>query len=246
MAIRAARIVFVSTALVAATLLLLWWNAREQPVPIDPKDAPWIGLPKSGMDATQPQIRQVIRVGFIGEGWSNQDDSLAFQCGNESGISQVRERYVAYVGRNPWSPSWKAIFDVSGQHVDVSLSTSQLFMPPPPPAGDGQSASRRYLVPVIHLSRTRAQLEPIRAAWSETILWDDPQNEWFNRCGDGNPVFLQACIDGRYAARFRNCDAPSSRASSKLWQAFNELLPPPPKPEWRDAAGNLIPDDRVN
>lgn len=243
MAIRAPRIALVSASVIAPALLWLWWNARDQPAPVDPDGAPWIGLPKSGMDATQQSTRQVLRLGFWGDG-RDPAESLAFRCGSESETLPTKERYVAYIGRNVWRPYWRVIFDVRGQQVDISLSESRLFEPPPPPTFNGQNVDRHYYFPTTRLQKTRHQLELIRAAWNDADLWHAPQDERFDRCGDGNPVFLEACIDGRYAARFRNCDIASANSTSRLWQAFNDLLPPPPKPEWRDAAGNPIPDNR--
>jgi len=242
MAIRASRIAWVGVVVVAALSAWMLWHARQQPAPTDPDDAPWIGLPKSGMDATQPSVRMVLHFGFISEGWSRPGDSLAFQCGNDPGSSQIKERYVAYIGRDALTPSRKVVFDVNGQNIDISVSASRLFMSPPPPSINGNTTDVCYFAPVAHLHRTRDQLESIRTTWSDASLWHDAQDDEFDRCGDGSPVLLEACIDGRYAARYRNCNSRAMKATLNLWRAISGSLPPPPKPEWRDANGNLVPD----
>lgn len=244
MAIRTSRVVFASTALVAATLLLLWWNAREQPVPVNPKDAPWIGLPKSGMDATQFPIRQILFFGSHGEGWNNQGNSLPYQCGEDSPSSNIQERYVAYIGSH-WGKFRKVTLDVHGDAIDVSVQTdSNLFVLPSFP--DTSRADPLPYFPSIHVSKARSELEPIRVAWSDADLWHSPQSKNAFSCHDSAPLFLEACVNGKYAARFRNCDVSIVNFTSKLWHAINDLLPPPPKPEWRDADGNPIRDNPPN
>jgi hypothetical protein len=243
MAIRASRIAWVSVAVIAMAVMWLWQNARERPSPLDPNAAPWIGLPKSGMDATQQSVRQVIDAGLRSDG-ADPTQSLAFQCGSEYGPVPIKERYVAHIGPNIWGPYWKVVFNVSGQQIDVSLKeSSQLFMPPPPPPPDYRAGGATLFSETLRVSKARADLVRIRDLWSDARLWQAPQDIKGFSCSDGDPVFLEACVDGRYAARLRNCDPAVMETTNKLLQTFKELLPSPPKPEWRDATGNPIPDN---
>jgi len=231
-------------AVAVAVLLWLQWHNRQQPAPVDPNDVPWIGLPNSGMDATQPPIRQILFFGSRGEGWNNQRDSLAYQCGEDSPSNNIQERYVAYVGSH-WGKFRKVALDVHGDAIDVSVQTdSNLFVLPPFP--DTSRADPPPYFPSTHVSKTRAEIEPIRVAWNDAELWHSPQSGNAFSCHDSAPLFLEACVNGKYAARFRNCDASIVNSTSKLWHAINDLLPPPPKPEWRDAAGNPIPENQPN
>lgn len=208
-------------------------------------NSPWIGLPKSGMDASEYPTRATILHAAATDGWPDDSHaSLASQCGSpyEMQDSKLVERYVARIGADAWSPFWKITLDVNGDRVDVSLSYDSPVPPPPPPppAIHPQESSPTLIVPVAHIEKSRADLERIRMLWSDEALWHAPQDGAYFSCLDGNPVFLEACIDGRYAARARNCNASAFEATDKLWHAFKALLPPPPKPEWRDAEGNVL------
>jgi hypothetical protein len=249
MAIRASRIAWVGMAVIAVVVLWLWWNARERPAPIDPNDAPWIGLPKSGMDATEQNTRMLMSRAFEYGRESSYSDSgsLAFECGEQHWRQSFdgKERYIARIGEGAWGPAWKVILDVHGDRIDVAWTEADSVIPPPPPPpayrGKGKIPDLTLVTRVAHTSKSRAELEPIRALWNDQALWHAPQDSSVFGCFDGDPIFLEACIDGRYAARFHNCDPPTLNTTSKLWQAFNDLLPPPPKPEWRDATGNPVP-----
>ena len=239
MAIRPSRILLASAALVAAALLGMWWNARGRVAPIDPNNSPWIGLPKSGMEATQPPIRQILFFGSHGEGWNNRGDSLAYQCGEDLPSGNIQERYVAYIGSH-WGKYRKVALDVHGDAIDVSIQAdSNLFVFPPYP--DRSQTDPSPYLPSTHVSKTRADLEPIRAAWDDANLWHSPQSGNAFSCYDSAPLFLEACVNGKYAARIRNCDASIVDSAGKLWHAINDLLPPP-ESDGRDAAGSVIPE----
>jgi len=246
MAIRTSRVLMVSVALLAIVLLWLWWNGRERPAPDDPNDAPWIGLPKSGMDATQLPIRVAINAGFrLQETDSN--GSLAFACGQEDAAGWIKDRYIAHVVANSHAEARKIVLDVHGQQIDVSVSSEEnLFLPPFPDSRSLSEAGFQLYRPAIHLQKSRVELEPIRASWNDANLWRAPQDDRFYGCSDSVPIFLEACVNGRYAARLRNiCDPITGKAVSRLWQILNNHLPPPPKSEWHDAVGNPVPESVI-
>lgn len=208
-----------------------------------PRDtyAPWIGLPKGGMDASNAPTREVIRQGFEMDGTRDPIASLVSQCGGfyREQDHKLKERYIARIGAGAWGPFWKIVLDVNGDRIDVALSDGSPIPPPPPPPGHPQY-DWNLIEPATHIEKSRADLERIRVLWNNEALWHAEQDSEAFQCLDGNPVFLEACIDGRYAARARNCNEPAFEATGNLWRAFNELLPEPPKSEWRDAKGNSI------
>ncbi len=193
------------------------------------------------MDASQAPTREVIRQGFEIEGTRDSIASLASQCGGlyREHDSKFRERYIARIGAGAWGPFWKIVLDVDGNRIDIAVSDGSPIPPLPPPSGHPQH-DLTLIKPVMRIEKSRADLERIRSLWSDEALWHAPQDAVAFQCLDGNPVFLEACVDGRYAARARNCNEPAFEATGKLWRAFNELLPAPPKQEWRDAKGNAI------
>ena len=182
------------------------------------------------MDATQWSVRQVINHSFIG-GSRYQGDSMSLECGNESQTPEAKNRYAALIGNGWHGPYWRITMDVHGELVDISVRDG-LFPPPPPPMHGKESS---LFSPTLTLQKTRADLVRVRELWNDSSLWHAPQKEEAFSCKDGDPVFLEACVDGHYAARWLNCDSPAQEATIKLWRAFNEALPPSPKPEWRDA-----------
>lgn len=203
-------------------------------------NSPWIGLPKSGMDASDYPTRATIL--HATNGWPDDSHaSLASQCGSplEMQNSELGERYVAHIGADAWGPFWTVVLDVHGDRIDITWGYD---LPPPPPPSDSSPDDYHLtsVTPVAKVQKSRAELEKIRGIWSDEALWHAPQDGAYFNCLDGNPVFLEACIDGRYAARARNCNASTFEATDKLWHAFKTLLPPPPKPEWRDAEGNVL------
>ena len=170
---------------------------------------------------------------------SNDDqDSLAFQCGSFFREPQFGERYIANIGESVWGPSWRIVMDVRGEDIHFSWGQGDLVPPPPPPphVTDGLN----LVTPISTLTKPRSEVENIRELWRDPDLWDAPQDSQAFSCRDGNPVFLEACVDGRYGARARDCSASASEATDKLWRAFNELLPAPATSEWRDVQGQLV------
>ena len=193
------------------------------------------------MDASQAPTREIIRQGFEMDGARDSIASLASQCGGlyRERDHTLKERYIARIGAGAWGPFWKVVLDVNGDRIDVTLSGGSPIPPPPPPPGHPQR-DLTLIEPVARIEKSRVGLERIRVLWSDEALWHAPQDAAAFQCLDGNPVFLEACVDGRYAARARNCNEPAFEATDKLWRAFNELLPAPPESEWRDTKGNTI------
>jgi hypothetical protein len=244
MAIRASRIAWVGVAAIAMAVLWLWQNARERPAPVDPSDTPWIGLPRSGMDATQEPTRKLLRRAFGYGSMDMPNHSLAARCGidgNEPPYEgKKKDRYIARIGASAFQPAWKIVMDVDGNNIDITWSYRDDFPPPPPPPSDRDWPT--MVLPASKTQKSRAEMEPIRKLWTDQTLWHAPQDADALNCLDGDPVFLEACVNGQYAARLRNCSMPAFKATDQLWRGFNAILPPPPKPEWRDAAGNPVPD----
>jgi len=199
---------------------------------------PWIGLPRSGMDAATPEVRMLVQQGLGFSTSSTAIDSLAVQCGSFFSEPTFGERYIAHIGESAWGPSWRIVMDVRGEDIRFSWGEGDLSPPPPPPPGETDGLN--LATPISTLTKPRSEVENIRELWRDPELWDVPQDRQAFNCLDGNPVFLEACVDGRYAARARNCNPPAFEATDKLWRAFNELLPAPAKSEWRDAQGHLV------
>lgn len=235
------RVVAWSMLLGLAGAAIVGLGSRGSPAPEDLQAAPWIEFPRSGMDASEFPTRQVVNWGD----WSQagRSETLAWQCGNpeRNDFSGNKERYVARIGKDAWGPTWKIVIDVERDHVDIAWSHGGAIPPPPPPSGGKIVAARSgdLIVPVAHVRKSRIELEKIRELWSDEALWHAPQDAAAFACLDGNPVFLEACVNGRYAARSRNCNARAENATTMLWRAFNELLPQPPEPQWRESAGLL-------
>lgn len=236
------RLLVFSFILAAICALVFHFGLRTPPVPPDPASAPWIALPTSGMDATEQPIRAVMSW-LLGN--NKASSSLAVDCGARHSTLGMRDRYIAHVGRSAFDPAWRIELDIHGDEIEIRWSMGGLTAapPPPPPNPDASNPTvdRAVLItPIATTRKSRADLETVRMRWTEPKLWDHPQDDRSLHCLDGLPVLLEACVRGRYAARMRNCDADGMRASVMLWEAFQEVLPPPP-PTWlRDADGRRV------
>lgn len=235
MRLNLARITVFGLLLAALGIAIVCFTGRRPPLPVDPYAAPWIGLPHGGMDASEFATRQIVSWGDWSQG--GRFETLAYQCGNLERRSAVeKERYVANIGKDAWGPRWKVVMEVEQDDISIAWSHdgSAFPLPPPPPPGQATAdASPEHILPVARIRKTRAEMEKIRALWNDEALWHAPQLVDAFMCTDGNAVFLEACVGGRYAGRYRNCNGSTYDATAKLWRAFNEALPPPPEPEWR-------------
>ena len=228
------------TLVTGATLHLAFGGSRPSPAGYQP----WIGLPSGGMDAHEHAVRQVLIR-------TDAAMSLARECGNPFSRTGDGEHYVAHIGAGAFGPpAWRIAMDVRGRDVEIRWSENGLVGAPPPPPPQGAPLGVRsatdenvtLVTPVRTLRLTRTEMDSVRARWRDSLLWDSPQDSISLNCLDGNPVFLEACIGGRYAARMRNCGT-SMQATARLWDAFNDVLPAPSPAYWRDGSGRPIPLD---
>lgn len=200
-------------AAVAIGVFLLHMQRRALPAVVD---APWIGLPESGMDASQPDVRRLLAQSFGGA------RSLSERCG--MGHDVERERYRLWISRNTWEDAREIEFVPRGAWLEVSVRDG--FPPPPEPPLDGARAPDSDPVqPIVHANLRRVDAEPIRRAWNTQGLWHAAQKPL--GCMDGRPIVLEACIDGRYAIRLRHCDAAAHAPTQAMWDAVERLLPAP-------------------
>lgn len=195
-----------------------------RPAPPSVEDAPWIGLPASGMDASQPALRRLLDSSF------GADHDLADTCGSD-GAAPERERYRLQISRDAWRDFRTIELVRRGDWLDVAVRDG--FPPPPPePSRDGTAPPPHDMVRPVATARIALRdAEPIRVAWNTQALWHAEQQPL--GCRDGRPVTLEACIDGRYAIRHRNCDPASVAPAQQLWDAATALLPAPERAYWR-------------
>ncbi|NOT88297.1 MAG: hypothetical protein HOP03_08940 [Lysobacter sp.] len=187
-------------------------------------DEPWIGLPDTGMDASKIGVRWLLRLPYGTLMSENEFDQLKLLCGN--GDTFIRERYIAHIGRNAWEPFLDVQIDVQGEWLEIAMRDgSPLPAPSAPPDADDASSQALPLRPIVRMRMQKDDAGPMQQAWRQPALWHAEQNMNAFSCRDGNPVFLEACINNRYAARFRNCDAEAGVPTQQLWQAVNRLLP---------------------
>ncbi len=230
------RIAFAALALIGALTTSLHWLSRGKPVPEDPLLDPWIGLPSSGMDASGFNARRALGMAFHAED-NYHYDSLAFDCGNTFRETALGDRYIARVGKDAFHAGWTIKLEVRGNKIEIAWKEAGLSAPPlPPPSarradGSHDMTDLVLIQPTSHASMTRKELEQVRLAWDKASLWHSPQDS--TECLDGVPIFLEACVAGRYAARFRNCNQPNMDDAQQLWQAFSTLLPAPAPAQYR-------------
>lgn len=192
--------------------------------------APWIGLPETGMDASKADLRMLLTSRTWPSQYGDPMANLSSKCGMEqAGIS---ERYVAHVSKGAWGPFWDVQFDVDGDWINVSIRDGMPAPPPEPVDAAGPVPEGSHVYPVARMRLKKSDLEPIRRIWSAKALWHAEQKPL--GCMDGMPITLEACVDGRYAVRHRNCDMDAYEPTGQLWQAMNKVLPAPEPAYWRE------------
>jgi hypothetical protein len=204
-----------------ATYLALSPSYRQAVPPSS--ESPWIGLPDSGMDASDLPLRELFNPDYHGGRKSDAFLELAWTCGgfHDANDSRFPERYIAHVADSAWGPFQDIMIDVDEDQLLFSIRSGDV---PPPP--DGANAARMITIrPVMHVRMPKAKAEPIRRAWTNDTLWHAPQKQDF--CHDGARIRLEACIHGRYALRSRTCDGDAHQAADALRTAFKTLLPAP-------------------
>lgn len=206
-----------------ATYLALLPSYRQSVPAI--KDKPWIGLPDSGMDASEMPIRELFNPDYHRGRQGDAFLELAWTCGGirDAHDSRFPERYIAHVSDSPWGPHHDILIDVDRDQLLFSIRSGGHPPPPPSPAvGTPETITMRE---VTSVRMSRAKAEPIRQAWNSDVLWHTPQKE--DICNDGARIRLEACIYGRYAMRSRTCDSDAHQAADTLRTAFRSLLPAP-------------------
>lgn len=208
--------------------------AYRQAVP-PPSESPWIGLPDSGMDASDFPLRDLFNPDWQGGRRGDAFLDLAWTCGGflDKNDARFPERYIAHVSDDAWNPRWGIIIDVEQDQLLFSIRSEDI---PPPPSADGENTGDRITIrPVTHVRMEKSQAEPIRQAWNNAALWHAPQKEI--GCNDGATLRLEACIRGRYAIRSRTCDSDAHQAAETLRATFKVLLPAPEPIHERPAPG---------
>ncbi|MFZ5636480.1 MAG: hypothetical protein ACOY82_07805 [Pseudomonadota bacterium] len=208
-------------ATVGASLALLHTRRSVLP-PLE--DPPWIPLPTTGVDASSPALRELIASPYAGE------RALVGDCGIADDAD--RERYRLQIARNAWEDVREVEIVRRGEWLEIEVRDG---FPPAPlePPRDGRPSPEYDIVqPIAHARIHRRDAEPIRRAWDTQGLWHAEQKPL--GCSDGRPVTLEACIDGRYAIRHRNCDADAYPSTQALWDAITILLPKPERAYWRE------------
>ena len=185
----------------------------------------WIPLPRTGMDARDAAVRAVLGMsrGFPGD--DPMDPPLADTCGRYADTS-TDARYRLTIGDGFFNPpfrTWR--IDIVVRDGQAVIGVRDAGVPPPPPSpGDSQVyAMQRWATPARHLSVPIARLDAIRAAWNSEEAWHAAQGA--ASCTDGRTSLLEACVDGRYAARDRHCEP--NRKIDALWQAVLRSVPAP-------------------
>ena len=222
MAMRLKRVVLLSTVIACGAGGWGVWQTSKPSPSVEALRKPWIGLPGIVMDAGSPDVRVVLEMAAQGE------TGLLPRCGLHD--TTANEKYVAYLGDPGLHPGarrdWRIELTVHDDRVHA-LVTDSNFPPPPPPPPDCQSCK------LLLSERTKlawawfdkAELESIAQAWRDPYLWEAPQAN--SRCVDGIPAFVEACVEGRYAAFNRNCDGAGMDAAYDLWKTVQHVLPAP-------------------
>ncbi|MFD0724779.1 hypothetical protein [Lysobacter brunescens] len=189
------------------------------------KDKPWIGLPDSGMDASEMPIRELFNPDYHPGRQGDAFLELAWTCGGIRDAHDPRfpERYIAHVSDSAWGPHHDILIDVDKGQLLFSIRSAD--HPPAPSSPDTNAPETVTMRPVVSVLMSRAQAEPIRQTWNSDVLWHAPQKE--DLCNDGARIRLEACIHGRYAIRSRTCDSDAQQAADTLRSAFKALLPTP-------------------
>jgi hypothetical protein len=206
-----------------ATYLALSPSYRQATPPVS--ESPWIGLPDSGMDASDFPLRELFNPDGQGGRRGDAFLDLAWTCGGfrDAHDSRFPERYIALVSDSAWGPRQDIIIDVDKDQLLFSIRSGD--HPPPPPGPEVSAPETITMRPVTHVRMPRSKAALIRQAWNSDVLWHAPQKE--NACNDGATLRLEACIRGRYAMRSRTCASEAHQAADALRTAFKTLLPAP-------------------
>lgn len=205
--------------------LLLFAAALAVAVPAlrKPDRAGWIALPPQPMDATDPDVRELLRKSAQVAGGG---PGLAAACGAgdteperlppdfarppaeaDPPEAALEERYAVLIG-DPRKAAWRLDIQVRGANARLRA------------LAPGAAAAEREL-PLTALA-------PLREALSAPELWSAPQRSAVF-CADRHGLrqaFFEACVDGRYYARDRACDRNAWPLLDGLWRQARALAPP--------------------
>jgi hypothetical protein len=220
----AKRIIWIACLLAFAAIVvgvgLSRWRAPQS---LRASEDIWIPLPPEGMDATQRPVREII---MRNTAWPDRLESLAWRCGGGD-QDEPREEYVAHIGDQmleEGQQAWDVTMIPRGGQMEVRIADGRSIPPPPPPPGR-TTLERNDAVVDVHWA-SLASLREIRDAWASKPLWLAAQKDV--QCVDGRPVLFEACVQGKYVARFRNCDGDADAAAARLWHLLKLRFPPPP------------------
>lgn len=206
----------------ATIWLVLSPSKRHALPPVD--DPPWIPLPRSGMDAADPLIRELLRSPF------RENHGLSPSCGGYH--DDGSERYRIVISRNAWEDFREIEIVPHGEWLDIAVRDAFPPQPPDPHQVGAKQGEYIEIHPTMRVRISRSDAEPIRRAWDTYGLWHAEQKPL--GCADGRPLTLEACIGGRYAIRHRNCDVDAYASTHQLWDAVTTLLPKPERAHYRE------------
>lgn len=166
-------------------------------------DGPWIGLPPGGTDAADWAGRRILE-----EIWRQgaPGDALSRACGHDPTLGP--ERYVATVTDAQGADGWRVVLDPGNGYIRVQ-ATRQILGRADAGGTAPSTVARRF---------ERRQLSEVREAWRSNTLWGEEPGEPLSV--GGNPVRLEACLDGRYAIRQQASGPAGARLHDVLVQAL--------------------------
>ncbi len=221
----------IAIAVAAMSTIALALALSMFPRPALPAATPWIPLPALPLGQTDADSRWLLWYA----GNRPLEANLALRCGNPTigrDTDAELDTYSIYTTEGWDQPYLHAVLQVQANTITVKLQTD---VPPPwelpPPPGHPPFASDAP-GPITVRSLPRQQLEEIRANWASEALWLSPPVTPAGMPSpvlDGHILFLEACVNGHYAARKR---ASGSEEEIRLWHLFHSLLqqgaPAPP------------------
>lgn len=220
-----------------------------------PEREGWIALPPQPMDATDPDIRQLLHKSKLMalpseiEG----EDNLAERCGEDEVENEAipadqvsapatargwdasapkprplpAQRYILVLGHGPLATrdTRRVQIDIDGDKAWLRVRNGDVAQGQLPSA-PWKPQQPRYAERRLPLSA----LAPLREAWNVPELWTANQRSsvYCSLRHELREAYFEACVDGRYFARDRACDRNAQEPLRLLWQRVTELTPAPP------------------
>ncbi|MFD1297437.1 hypothetical protein ACFQ4Q_12430 [Lysobacter gummosus] len=212
----------------------------------------WIALPPQPMDASDPDIRQLLTKSemltprqHVGE--APADASLAQRCGEEDAEAEiVPAGHPAAAPVTDWVspgapsppplPDERYIMVIAGAptgpshtrrvQIDIDGDRARVLIS----NGDWRHAGTTPGSAADIRSEQRLSLSalaPLREAWQVPELWSANQRSgvWCAGHNGLREAFFEACVHGRYYARDRACDRNAQEPLAQLWKRVVELTP---------------------